>query len=122
VVTDLDIAGLVRNALDGDVEIVCLCGSMRFREEFADAILQLTLAGLVVLSPAEVPQGAVTITEEQKATLDRVHLRKIDLADVVLVVDPGGYVGASTAREIAYAKAQGTPVVRLSDVEHDRSE
>ena len=42
--------------------------------------------------------------------LDALHLRKIDLADRVLVVNPGGYVGESTGREIAYARATGKPV------------
>ena len=50
------------------------------------------------------------ITAEQKTSLDALHLRKIDLADRVLVVNPGGYVGESTAREIAYARATGKPV------------
>jgi len=39
-----------------------------------------------------------------------LHLRKIDLADQVLVVNPGGYIGESTSREIAYARDTGKPV------------
>ncbi|MET0843834.1 MAG: hypothetical protein ABWY23_08280, partial [Mycetocola sp.] len=50
------------------------------------------------------------IDDEQKAALDALHLRKIDLADRVLVVNPGGYVGESTRREIAYAQASCKPV------------
>lgn len=42
--------------------------------------------------------------------LDMLHLRKIDLADRVLVINPGGYIGESTSREIAYARANGKPV------------
>ena len=42
--------------------------------------------------------------------LDALHLRKIDLADRVLVVNPRGYIGESTRREIAYARAAGKPV------------
>ena len=41
-------------------------------------------------------------TEEQKVALDELHFRKIDLADEVFVLNVDGYVGASTAREIAY--------------------
>ena len=67
----------------------------------------LTFAGAIVVAPGEV--GAV-ITDEQKIALDALHLRKIDLADRVLVVNPGGYVGESTSREIAYARAAGKPV------------
>jgi hypothetical protein len=36
--------------------------------------------------------------------LDALHLRKIDLADRVLIIDPCGYVGESTGREIDYPK------------------
>ncbi|WP_250031140.1 hypothetical protein [Paractinoplanes maris] len=88
-------------------EIVCICGSMRFVDEMRAADRDLTLAGVIVVAPGEV--GAV-ITDEQKAALDALHLRKIDLADRVLIVNPGGYVGESTSREIAYAQAAGKPI------------
>ncbi|MFJ4158897.1 hypothetical protein [Microbacterium testaceum] len=68
---------------------------------------ELTLNGVIVLAPAEV-DGPVD--DEQKAILDELHLRKIDLADEVHIVNPGGYVGSSTRREIAYARAAGKPV------------
>ena len=43
--------------------------------------------------------------------------RKIDLADAIFVVDPGGYIGESTTREIEYARSAGKPVVRLSQID-----
>lgn len=67
----------------------------------------LTFAGAIVVAPGEV-DGPVS--DEQKTLLDPLHLRKIDLADRVLVVNPGGYIGESTRREIAYANAAGKPV------------
>lgn len=88
-------------------EIVCICGSTRFADEMRRANRDLTLAGVIVLAPGEV-DGPVAA--DQKARLDALHLHKIDLADRVLVVNPGGYVGASTRREIAHAQATGTPV------------
>ena len=88
-------------------EIVCICGSIRFVDEMRAANRDLTFAGAIVVAPEE-PAGAVT--EEQKVALDALHLRKIDLADRVLVVNPGGYVGDSTSREIAYARATGKPI------------
>ncbi|WP_088319843.1 hypothetical protein [Kineosporia sp. R_H_3] len=88
-------------------EIVCICGSARFADAMRAANRDLTFAGVIVLAPAEA-DGPVP--EERKAALDALHLRKIDLADRVLVVNPGGYVGASTSREIAHARATGTPV------------
>ena len=88
-------------------EIVCICGSMRFRDEMREAARELALAGVIVVAPAEA-DGPVD--SDQKAALGALHLRKIDLADRVLVVNPGGYVGESTSREIAYARAAGKPV------------
>lgn len=88
-------------------EIVCLCGSMRFVGELRAANRELTLAGAIVVAPTE---AGASVTDEQKRTLDAIHLHKIDLADRVLVVNPGGYIGESTSREIAYAQAAGKPV------------
>ncbi len=67
----------------------------------------LTFAGVIVVAPSEADEAP---TPEQKIVLDALHLRKIDLADRVLIVNPGGYVGKSTRREIDYAKAAGKPV------------
>ena len=88
-------------------EIVCICGSTRFVAEMRAANRDLTLAGVIVVAPTET-NGL--ITDEQRTALGALHLRKIDLADRVLVVNPGGYVGESTSREIAYARATGKPV------------
>lgn len=45
-----------------------------------------------------------------KQMLDRLHYRKIDLAEEIIVVSEDGYFGSSTRREIAYAQAQGKRV------------
>ncbi|MYX15621.1 hypothetical protein GTY67_19895 [Streptomyces sp. SID8374] len=96
-------------------EIVCICGSTRFAAEMLAANRDLTFAGVIVVAPGVFAhpgdrETGERITGEQKAALDALHLRKIDLADRVLVVNPGGYVGESTSREIAYARATGKPV------------
>jgi hypothetical protein len=43
-------------------------------------------------------------TESTKEMLDDMHLRKIDLADEIFVINKGGYNGSSTRNEIEYAK------------------
>ncbi len=88
-------------------EIVCICGSTRFRDEMRAANRDLTLAGAIVVAPGE---AGASLTDEQKTALGALHLRKVDLADRVLVVNPGGYIGESTSREIAHAHATGKPV------------
>lgn len=88
-------------------EIVCICGSARFVDEMRAANRDLTFAGVIVVAPGESDEP---ITPAQKSALDALHLRKIDLADRILVVNPGGYVRESTSREIAYARAAGKPI------------
>lgn len=98
--------------------VVCLCGSTRFWREFQRAGLAETMAGRIVLSI-----GAASGTDDEhfgnlpraeydriKRDLDELHLRKIDLADEVLVLNVDGYVGESTARELAYARRLGKRV------------
>ncbi|MGV9884795.1 hypothetical protein [Streptomyces sp. NPDC003006] len=88
-------------------EIVCICGSTRFMDEMRAVNRDLTFAGIIVVAPGEADK---LITDKQKTALDALHLRKIDLADRVLVVNPGGYIGESTRREIDYAHATGKPI------------
>lgn len=93
-------------------EIVCICGSARFAAQMRSANRELTFAGSIVLAPAEA-EGS--IPDGQKAALDELHLRKIDLADRIVVVNPGGYIGASTRAEIEYARATGKPISFTGD-------
>jgi hypothetical protein len=96
--------------------ITVLCGSTRFREAFHEANRMLTLMGHIVLAPGVFGHsGDQPPTDEQKAALDTLHLRKIDIADGVFVINPGGYIGDSTRAEIAYAEHTGKPVQYLVD-------
>ncbi len=101
--------------------IVVLCGSTRFYELFQQENYRLTMEGFIVLSVGFYAHAAdrahgqtVGITPEQKFQLDDLHKRKIDLADRVFVIDPGGYIGDSTRSEIEYAEALGRPIEYLS--------
>lgn len=47
---------------------------------------------------------------DYKERADKRHKQLIDLADEVLVLNVGGYVGDSTAREIFHAKRMGKPI------------
>lgn len=53
--------------------------------------------------------------------LDDMHLRKIDLADEIFVINVGGYIGESTRREIAYAEQTGKKVNYLENTICGRS-
>ena len=91
--------------------IVCLCGSTLFVELFRYVNQRETLAGKIVLAPGCFQgDGVLEVVPGVKQHLDELHLQKIDLADEILVVNVGGYIGESTRREIAYARQYGKRV------------
>lgn len=108
--------------------VVCLCGSTRFYQQFQEANYRLTMEGNIVLtvghyphSPGQAHGESVGCTPEQKVKLDELHTRKIDLADSVLVLNVGGYIGESTRNEINYATLIGKPVEYLEPISEEQS-
>lgn len=101
--------------------VTTLCGSTRFPDAFALANMHLSLLGRIVLSVgmlghADQPQGSRFLCSDgdeahpAKQGLDTLHFRKIDLSDGIYVVNPAGYIGSSTRREISYARKYGKTV------------
>lgn len=93
----------------GKYKVITLCGSTRFKEQFIEAQKRLTLEGNIVISVGLFGHSGdnEVWTEGTKAMLDDMHKRKIDMADEIFVINPGGYIGESTRSEIAYAEAHG---------------
>lgn len=104
-------------------KIITLCGSTRFKDEINAANARLTMAGNLVISlgvfgHVDMPDHDWTTGgNETKQMLDDLHKRKIDLADEILVINVGGYIGESTRGEIEYAEATGKPV-RFLELPH----
>lgn len=101
--------------------VICLCGSTRFPDAFHLANAHYSMLGYIVIGlglygHADEPRGAKFLTSDgdestpEKQGLDQLHFRKIDLADAVVVVNVGGYIGSSTHREIEYAESKGKEV------------
>ena len=105
--------------MQGKFNVITLCGSTRFRAEYERVQKELTLQGNIVISVGlfghsgddEVWKDGV------KEMLDEMHLAKIDMADEIFVINPGGYIGQSTSREIAYARNRGKTVKSLCPLE-----
>ena len=86
-------------------KVITLCGSTRFKDEFMEAQKRLTLEGNIVISVGlfghsgddevweNMDEGTFTKTKEM---LDDMHKRKIDMADEIVVINVGGYIGDST--------------------------
>lgn len=98
--------------------VVCLCGSTRFSEAFREANLRETLAGRIVLTiGCDMKSDAEVFADKEqweldiiKSDLDQLHKRKIDLADEVLILNVGDYIGSSTRSELGYARSLGKRV------------
>ena len=84
------------------VNVITICGSMRFFEQMLEEAERHTIAGAIVLMPFVTPHDG--FNPDVKERLDELHLRKIDISDAIQVVNPGGYIGESTRREITYAQ------------------
>jgi len=105
-------------------KIICLCGSTRFIEQFAITSWELEKQGHITVGCHYLPpsyfesKGKLVVTdhlaesegEDCKEHMDRLHFRKIELADEIFVLNVGGYVGESTQREINYARSLGKKV------------
>lgn len=103
----------------GNYKIVTLCGSTRFKEQFVEVQKRLTLDGCIVISV-----GLFGHSDDEDVwkpgvneMLDEMHLRKIDLADEIFVINVGSYIGESTRREIAYAIKTGKKVNYLEPIQ-----
>lgn len=98
--------------------IVCLCGSTKFWRDYIERNATETKAGKIVLTVGtfvsefapmttdgrEIVSQHHDVTAEEKNKLDELHLQKIDLADEVLFLNRGGYMGESTRAELKYAR------------------
>lgn len=110
----------------GRPRIITLCGSSRFCAEMAVLAWEFEKGGCIALGLHLLPQdyceqkgmvpdkdGNIHHIGEQEGVedqMDALHFKKIEMSDSVYVVNVGGYIGPSTAREIAYAKYIGKPV------------
>jgi hypothetical protein len=97
-------------------KIICLCGSTKFRKAFRKANLEQTLKGKIVLTIGcdfKNNKEALNLTKEDKNRLDELHLRKIDLADQVLILNVNGYIGESTSNELKYALSKNKKIIFL---------
>mgnify|MGYP004445290057 FL=1 len=105
--------------------VVTLCGSTRFKDLFMQVQKELTLKGKIIIYVGlfghsgdeevweNMSEGELTAT---KLMLDDMHKDKINMADEIFVINPGGYIGSSTWSEICYADMTGKPIGSLEPI------
>ena len=108
--------------MQGRYKIITLCGSTRFKDEFMRVQKKLTLKGYIVISVGLFGhQGDDEVWEDGvKEMLDDMHFSKIDMADEIFVINPDGYIGESTAREIAYARSCSKVIKSLEPIDEEK--
>lgn len=90
--------------------VITLCGSTRFKDEFMAVQKKLTLEGNIVISLGVFAHSGDIISNEEKIMLGEMHKRKIDMSDEIFVINVDGYIGDSTRSEIEYAKLCGKKI------------
>jgi hypothetical protein len=75
-----------------------------YREESLAGKIVLSVGVMIHAGDEPIKDGPV------KEMLDELHKRKIDLADEILVLNVGQYIGDSTRSEINYATARGKTI------------
>ena len=94
--------------------IITLCGSIKFKEEFLKVQEKLTLEGNIVFLPNffnHIKKEELNL--KTKKMLDEMHKQKIDVSDEIYVINLNGYIGESTKSEIEYAKTKGKRISYL---------
>ncbi|WP_241654773.1 hypothetical protein [Sporolactobacillus shoreae] len=90
------------------MSVITLCGSTKFKNQFEQMNVFLSLQGNIVISLAFFEQSdGFEMTQEQAELLGDLHFKKIDISDEIFVIDVGGYIGNSTRKEIEYAEKNG---------------
>ena len=99
--------------------VITLCGSTKFKDDFIEQQKKLTLQENIVISVGLFGHSgdSEAFDKKTKEMLDDMHKRKIDMADEVFIINKNGYIGKSTQSEIDYAKSVGKPVYYMEPIE-----
>lgn len=74
----------------------------------------MTLKGYIVVSLGFLnDEKDFILTVEEKELLTNMMYQKIEMSDVLFVINPGGYIGESTKAEIEYVESLGKTIIYL---------
>ena len=98
--------------------VITLCGSTKFKDEFMKLQEELTLKGNIVLNLSIFfhSEKNSKLDEDTIQLLSNMHMQKIDMCDEIFVVNVNGYIGQSTKKEIEYAKKLGKKISYLEPI------
>jgi len=96
---------------DEPTRIMCLIGSPRLQNDFLNAAKAFTMRGYIVLTPdVYTTTTSDGINLDDKQILDEITERKIQMSDVVFVVNPNDLRPESVREQIKYAESLGKEI------------
>ena len=98
------------------MKIITICGSLKFQKEMMEMAEKMALDGNCVLTPTYPVSNNLNITDNQLKYLKEEHFKRIELSDIILVMNVNNYIGDSTSLEIGYAKELGKKVIYYTDL------
>ena len=101
------------------MEIIAVCGSVKFKDEMLEYRDEQMKNGKWVLLPENMDVDIQKIDDQVKKEMDKLHFRKIDCADKVLIWNRGGYVGESTKKEYEYAKSHNKDIEFIESIKQE---
>lgn len=101
------------------MKIIAICGSLKFQKDMMEIAEKMALDGNCVLTPVYPVSKDCERTTRQLENLKEEHLKRIELADTILVLNIKNYIGNSTSFEIEYAKKLGKEIVYYTDLNND---
>jgi hypothetical protein len=93
--------------------VVALIGAWAHQNAARQAINELSGCGCLVLWPE--PYGSPRRRIEKREWINEIQYDRIDAADLVFVLNPGGKVDDTARREIEYARGRHKEVLYLED-------
>ena len=97
------------------MRVVTISGSMKFVKEMMTEARRLAFAGYCVLTPVFPVKDNKKPTKKQLQLLSDEFLKKIELSDVLFVVNKDGYIGESVRSEIGYVESLGKEILYFTD-------
>lgn len=98
---------------DQPAKIVVLIGSSKFQTEFNTAARKFTREGNVVLAPHLYTPAEGAMTKQEQDVSHELTLKRIDMADLVVVINPNNRMTETTHKEVDYAESLNREVIYL---------
>jgi hypothetical protein len=101
------------------MKVITICGSLKFEQEMKYYAEKLEFEGNCVLSIVYPIKKKEEYTQEEINSLRIGHFKRIELADVIFVVNKNGYIGDAVKKEIEFAKRNNKKIVYLENTNEE---